>query len=79
MILVLLACLPEDVALDELVEKTNGFSGAEVTALCREALLEVVAESIAKGESAEEMKAVLTRRHFEKALTVVRKRTTTKS
>lgn len=56
-----------DVNLMELVNRTEGFSGAEVVAVCNEAALEAMKENI-------EITSVAMR-HFEKALKVVTART----
>ncbi len=50
--------------LKELVSKTDGYSGADIEALCREAGMEALRESI-------EAKSV-TQKHFEKALGAIR-------
>nr|XP_033794515.1 ATPase family protein 2 homolog isoform X2 [Geotrypetes seraphini] len=53
----------EEVCLDQLVEQTETYSGAEITAICREAALQALQEDI-------EAKCIL-RRHFKHALSVV--------
>lgn len=58
--------IASDVSLDELVSRTNKYSGAEITAICREAALLALQEDI----KAERIQA----RHFESALTVVKPR-----
>ncbi|XP_038164476.1 ATPase family protein 2 homolog [Cyprinodon tularosa] len=56
----------ENVSLDELVTRTNKYSGAEITAVCREAALLALQEDI----KAEHIEA----RHFENALNTVKPR-----
>ncbi|XP_067039753.1 ATPase family gene 2 protein homolog A-like isoform X2 [Acropora muricata] len=56
-----------DVVIEELAEKTEMFSGAEITALCREAALAALEENI---ESTE-----VRGRHFDAAFKVVKPRT----
>uniref|UniRef100_A0A3Q2PQF1 AFG2 AAA ATPase homolog A n=1 Tax=Fundulus heteroclitus TaxID=8078 RepID=A0A3Q2PQF1_FUNHE len=56
----------ENVSLDELVARTNKYSGAEITAVCREAALLALQEDI----KAEHIQA----RHFESALNAVKPR-----
>ena len=58
----------DDVRTDELVERTHGFSGAEISAVCREAALAALQEDINA--------AVVRMRHFDKALLVVKPRLT---
>ena len=60
-----------DVALEELVHKTENFSGAEISAICREAALAALQEDIESSE--------VQRRHFDKAFMVVKPRTTKES
>ncbi|OCT99820.1 ATPase family protein 2 homolog [Xenopus laevis] len=52
-----------EICLDKLVEQTPKYSGAEITAVCREAALLALEEDI--------QAEVITGRHFEKALTIV--------
>ncbi|CAJ1059149.1 ribosome biogenesis protein SPATA5 [Xyrichtys novacula] len=56
----------QDVCLDELVSQTNKYSGAEITAVCREAALLALQEDI----KAQHVQA----RHFESALNAVKPR-----
>jgi transitional endoplasmic reticulum ATPase len=55
--------LAKDVSIDELAEKTEGFSGADIEALCREAALNALRRDINAKE--------VTKEDFEKALKVV--------
>ncbi|KAL0213573.1 hypothetical protein RCL1_007199 [Eukaryota sp. TZLM3-RCL] len=57
--------LSDDVIIRTLAEKTDGFSAAEITCLCREAALNVLREDIEKGE-------VVRMKHFEMAFEVVK-------
>lgn len=61
--------LGADVVLEDLTEKTEMFSGAEISALCREAALAALQEDI-------ESSKVL-RRHFDAAFMAVKPRTST--
>ncbi|XP_014866459.1 PREDICTED: spermatogenesis-associated protein 5-like, partial [Poecilia mexicana] len=56
----------ESVSLDELVTRTNKYSGAEITAVCREAALLALQEDIKAAQ--------LEARHFESALNTVKPR-----
>ena len=56
--------LAKDVSLDELAERTTGFSGADIEAMCREAAMIALRSDI----SAKEVKKV----HFEKAMSEAR-------
>jgi transitional endoplasmic reticulum ATPase len=65
--------LAEDVKLEELAEKTEGYSGADIEAVCREAGMLAIREALKSGVSREEAKEIakkikITRRHFEEAL-----------
>ncbi len=68
--------LADDVSIDELAEKTEGYSGADIEAVCREAGMQAIREFIGSNgrenikDSAERIK--VHRRHFEKALEKVR-------
>ncbi len=55
--------LAKDVNIDELAEKTEGFSGADIEALCREAALNALRRDINAKE--------VTKEDFEKALKVI--------
>ncbi|HDO19624.1 MAG TPA: AAA family ATPase [Thermoplasmatales archaeon] len=56
--------LAKDVSLEELAERTDGYSGADIEALCREAAMNALREN----EDAKEVKL----KHFEEAFKVVR-------
>ena len=63
----------DDVNLDALVEQSDGFSGADVQAVCRRAALEVIREAIARGETAAaERPLSICQAHLERALSEVR-------
>ncbi len=68
--------LAEDVNLDELAEKTEGYSGADIEAVCREAGLTAIREAISKYSEDEVKRAVkeirVTRDHFMKAIEKVK-------
>ncbi len=69
--------LAEDVSIDELAEKTEGYTGADIEAVCREAGMLAIREAIKPGMSKEEAKEVakklkITKKHFEKALEKVK-------
>lgn len=61
--------LGADVAIEELAQKTEMFSGAEISALCREAALMALQENIESNE--------VLRRHFDNAFMAVKPRTST--
>eukprot|EP00794_Sanderia_malayensis_P007314 gene7315-8132_t len=56
----------EDVACDELVRETEGYSGAEICAVCREAAMFSLRESLDA--------AIVSKRHFTEALRMVKPR-----
>uniref|UniRef100_T1GNG7 AAA+ ATPase domain-containing protein n=1 Tax=Megaselia scalaris TaxID=36166 RepID=T1GNG7_MEGSC len=57
----------DEVSIDSLVEKTKGYSGAEIQAICQEAALKTLDENIEAKE--------VTWKHFEYALSVIQPRT----
>lgn len=59
--------LGDEVVMGDLAEKTEMFSGAEITALCREAALMALQEDIESNE--------VLRRHFDEAFRAVKPRT----
>ena len=69
--------LAEDVKLEELAEKTEGYSGADIEAVCREAGMLAIREALKSGVSREEAKEIakkikITKKHFEEALKKVK-------
>ena len=69
--------LVDDVSIDELAERTEGYTGADIEAVCREAGMLAIREAIKPGMSKEEAKEVakslkITKEHFEKALEKVK-------
>jgi transitional endoplasmic reticulum ATPase len=61
--------LAEDVDLDRLAERTEGYVGADLAAVCREAATAAVRDHVTGGTDPEEI--VLTADHFERALEAV--------
>lgn len=59
--------IADDVDLTKLVEQTNGYSGAEVQAVCQEAAMKALEDNIEA--------TVVSLKHFQKALHVVQPRT----
>ena len=59
--------LANDVSLDELAEKTDGYTGADIAALCNEAVMAAIREYISKKK---DMK--INKKHFEEALKIVK-------
>jgi transitional endoplasmic reticulum ATPase len=69
--------LADDVNIDELAEKTEGYSGADIEAICREAGMLAIREAIKPGMTREEAKEAaksikITKKHFEEALKKVK-------
>ncbi len=71
--------LAEDVNLEEIAEKTEGYSGADIEAVCREAGLAAIREAISKLEIADKEKVKeiaktvkVSKKHFEEALKKVK-------
>ncbi len=63
--------LADDVDLDELAEKTDGYTGADIAAICNEAVMAAIREYINNGGKMdrEEIKKLrIKRKHFEEAL-----------
>ncbi|MCH7659869.1 MAG: AAA family ATPase, partial [Euryarchaeota archaeon] len=58
-----------DIDLDELAAKTEGYVGADIEAVCREAATAAVREYVTEGGEIEEI--FLTREGFERALAEV--------
>ncbi|MFB6151333.1 MAG: CDC48 family AAA ATPase [Haloarculaceae archaeon] len=64
--------LADDVDLDELAGRTDGYVGADVEAVCREAAQTAVGEHVRQaGEDGDAADIELTREHFERALEAV--------
>ncbi len=69
--------LADDVDLDELAEKTDGYTGADIEAICREAGMLAIRETIKPGMTKDEAreaakKLKICKRHFEEALKKVK-------
>ncbi|MEM2022721.1 MAG: AAA family ATPase, partial [Archaeoglobaceae archaeon] len=69
--------LAEDVNIDELAEKTEGYSGADIEAVCREAAMLAIREKINPNMAREEAKEIaksikISKKHFEEALKKVK-------
>lgn len=69
--------IAEDVSIEELAEKTEGYSGADIEAICREAGMLAIREVIKPGMSKEEAKEAakklkITKRHFDEAMKKVK-------
>ncbi|MDI9611378.1 MAG: CDC48 family AAA ATPase [Archaeoglobales archaeon] len=69
--------LAEDVKIEELAEKTEGYSGADIEAICREAGMLAIREALKSGVSREEAKEIakkikITKKHFEEAMKKVK-------
>jgi transitional endoplasmic reticulum ATPase len=69
--------LAEDVNLNELARTTEGYSGADIEALCREAGMLAIRDAIAKLRSRDELKKLsgkikVTREHFSRAMEKIR-------
>ncbi len=68
--------LTDDVSIDELAEKTEGYSGADIEAVCREAGMQAIREFIGSSDQESIRDTVkrirVHRRHFEKALEKVK-------
>ncbi len=63
----------DDLNLDELADQSEGFSGAEVQAVCRRGALQVIREAISQGDQAALERPLLIRReHLAQAMAEVR-------
>ena len=66
--------LGDDVNIDELAEKTEGYTGADIAAVCNEAVMAAIREYIQDGKfDKEKLKNLkIYKRHFEEALKIVK-------
>ena len=66
--------LANDVDLDELAEKTEGYTGADIAAVCNEAVMAAIREYINKGKvNKKKLKDIkISKKHFEEALEIVK-------
>jgi transitional endoplasmic reticulum ATPase len=69
--------LAEDVKLDELARKTEGYTGADIASICNTAVMLSIKEHIGKAKDAEDAKKKakglkVARRHFEEAMQKVK-------
>jgi len=65
--------LAEDVKIEELAEKTEGYTGADIEAICNEATMLAIREYITNhGDPENPKKAKIFMRHFEEALNKVK-------
>ncbi|NPA38382.1 MAG: CDC48 family AAA ATPase [Candidatus Nanohaloarchaeota archaeon] len=60
--------LAKDVKLEELAKETEGFTGADIEAVCREAAMNALREARAKGKEVKEVN----KKHFEEAIKKVK-------
>ncbi|OYT34867.1 AAA family ATPase [Archaeoglobales archaeon ex4484_92] len=65
--------LADDVSIEELAERTEGYSGADIEAICREAGMLAIREIIKPGMTKEEAKIIakkikISKKHFDEAL-----------
>jgi len=63
--------LAEDVNINELAEKTEGYTGADIAALCNEAVMSAIREYINSGKKIDKKeikKLCISKKHFEEAL-----------
>ncbi|MCD6473791.1 MAG: CDC48 family AAA ATPase [Thermoplasmata archaeon] len=66
--------LAKDVSIEELAEKTDGYTGADIAAVCNEAVMAAIREYINEGKfDKEKLKNLkIHKRHFEEALKTVK-------
>ena len=67
--------LASDVSLDELAEKTEGYTGADIASLCNEAVMAAIREYIGKYKKFDKEKLKdlkIYKKHFEEALRIVK-------
>ncbi|RLF43119.1 MAG: AAA family ATPase, partial [Thermoplasmata archaeon] len=63
--------LADDVNIDELAEKTEGYTGADIAAVCNEAVMAAIREYVEKEKEVKKEKIKdlkIHKRHFEEAL-----------
>ncbi|MFW6117518.1 MAG: AAA family ATPase, partial [Thermoproteota archaeon] len=70
--------LAEDVNLDKIAEETEGYSGADLAALCNNAVMQAIRENISQSKTVEEAKKKaqslkVSMQHLEKALQEIKK------
>jgi len=66
--------LDKDVDIDELAERTEGYTGADIAAVCNEAVMAAIREYVSEGKFEKEKmdKIKIGKRHFEEALKIVK-------
>ncbi|MBO8181983.1 MAG: CDC48 family AAA ATPase [Archaeoglobus sp.] len=69
--------LAEDMKIEELAKRTEGYSGADIEALCREAGMLAIRDTISKLKDKDDLKSVagkikVTKDHFERAMQKVK-------
>jgi transitional endoplasmic reticulum ATPase len=65
--------LADDVSLDDLAERTEGYTGADIAAICNEAVMSSIREYISTGGKDEDLKKLkLEPRHFNEAMLKVK-------
>jgi transitional endoplasmic reticulum ATPase len=72
--------LAKDVSLEDIAERTDGFSGADLTEVCQRACKLAIREDIARassGEAINDSERVIKRSHFEDALEAARQSVST--
>ncbi len=67
--------LAKDVSIEELAEKTEGYTGADIAAVCNEAVMAAIREYLSKNKEFDKKKLKelkIRKKHFEEALKVVK-------
>ncbi|MCD6511987.1 MAG: CDC48 family AAA ATPase [Thermoplasmata archaeon] len=67
--------LAKDVSIEELAEKTEGYTGADIAAVCNEAVMAAIREYLSKNKEFDKKKLKelkIRKKHFEEALKIVK-------
>ncbi|MFQ6050130.1 MAG: CDC48 family AAA ATPase [Candidatus Hydrothermarchaeota archaeon] len=64
--------IEEDISIDELVKRTEGYTGADIAAVCNEAVMLAIREAIQEGKAENPEETKVTAKHMDMALQKVK-------